>query len=459
MAFASVNPATGREFQRFEATSAAEIEQRLDRAMQGFARWRKQSITARAAVMTEAAAILEREHDRLGALATQEMGKLLSAAIAEVDKCAAACRHFATHAPALLADEVAADTDKSGARELLRYEPLGPILAIMPWNFPYWQMMRFAAPGLMAGNVTVCKPAGSVPGCALALADVFHRAGAPAGVFETLLIEPEAAQELIADPRIAAVTLTGSERAGKAVGAAAGAALKKSILELGGSDPFIVLPSADLDQAVTTAVKARMVNNGQSCIAAKRFIIAAPIYEAFRERFVAKVAAMKVGDPMAADTDLGPLATAAIRDELARQVERSVKAGARLLTGGTVPAGPGFFYAPTVLEDVPPDAPAACEELFGPVAALFRARDLDHALAIANATRFGLGASVFTRDPAEAERCSREIEAGMVFVNDMVASDPRFPFGGVKHSGYGRELGVHGLRELINVKRVRLVDL
>jgi succinate-semialdehyde dehydrogenase/glutarate-semialdehyde dehydrogenase len=455
MSFASVNPATGQVVQRFDITSPAEVERRLDRATAGFARWRRQPIAARAKVMREVAAILEREHDRLGALATQEMGKLMSAAVAEVDKCAAACRYFAEHAPRLLADEE--QVDKGGAREVIRYEPLGPILAIMPWNFPYWQMMRFAAPGLMAGNVTLCKPAGSVPGCALALADVFQRAGAPEGVFETLLITPESAEALIADARIAAVTLTGSERAGKAVGAAAGAALKKSILELGGSDPFIVLPSADLDHAVTTAIKARMVNNGQSCIAAKRFIVAASVYDAFRDRFVARVAAMKVGDPMAPDTDLGPLATQAIRDDLAKQVEQSVTAGARLLTGGQPLPRPGFFLAPAVLEDVPPDAPAACEELFGPVAALFRARDLDHALQIANATRFGLGASVFTRDPTEAQRCAAEIEAGMVFINDMVASDPRFPFGGVKRSGYGRELGVHGLRELVNVKRVRSV--
>jgi succinate-semialdehyde dehydrogenase/glutarate-semialdehyde dehydrogenase len=458
MSFASVNPATGQLIQRFEVTGPGQVEQSLDRATAGFARWRRQPIAARAKVMMEAAAILAREHDRLGALATQEMGKLLSAAVAEVDKCAAACRYFAEHAPRLLADEENAK-DQNGAREVLRYEPLGPILAIMPWNFPYWQMMRFAAPGLMAGNVTLCKPAGSVPGCALALEDVFRRAGAPEGVFQTLLIAPEAAQALIADARIAAVTLTGSERAGMAVGSAAGAALKKSILELGGSDPFIVLPSADLDLAVTTAIKARMVNNGQSCIAAKRFIVAESIYDAFRDRFVQRVAAMKIGDPMAPDTDLGPLATQAIRDELAKQVEQSVTAGARLLTGGQPLPRPGFFLAPAVLEDVPPDAPAACEELFGPVAALFRARDLDHALQIANATRFGLGASVFTRDAAEAQRCATEIEAGMVFVNDMVASDPRFPFGGVKRSGYGRELGVHGLRELVNVKRVRLVGL
>ena len=457
MSFASVNPATGQVTQRFEATSAAELERSCARAAAAFADWRRQPLAARSAVLIKVAAILEREHDRLGALATSEMGKLLSAAVAEVDKCAAACRYFGENTARLLPE--AELVDKTGAREVIRYEPLGPILAIMPWNFPYWQMVRFAAPGLMAGNVTLFKPAPSVPGCALALADVFHRAGAPEGLFQVLFIEPETASALIADPRVAAVTLTGSERAGQAVGAAAGAALKKSVLELGGSDPFIVLPSADLDQAVSTALRARMVNNGQSCIAAKRFIVADSIYDAFRDRFVAKVAAMKIGDPMLPSTDLGPLATAAIRDELGKQVERSVKAGAKLLTGGAALAGPGFFFAPTVLEEVPPEAPAACEELFGPVAALFRARDLDHALALANATRFGLGASVFTTDRAEAERCTAEIDAGMVFVNDMVASDPRFPFGGIKRSGYGRELGVQGLHELVNVKRVRWTGL
>jgi succinate-semialdehyde dehydrogenase/glutarate-semialdehyde dehydrogenase len=455
MAFASMDPVTGQIWQRYENTGADEVERSCARAATAFLAWRRQPAEARAAVLGRAAEILTAERDRLGALATREMGKLLSAAVGEVDKCATACRFFAEQGLRLLAPDV--QSDASGGREVIRYDPIGPILAIMPWNFPYWQLMRFAAPGLLAGNVALFKPAASVPGCGLALADVFRRAGAPEGVFQVLLVEPEVAQKLIADPRIAAVTLTGSERAGQAVGAAAGAALKKSILELGGSDPFIVLPSADLDLAVTTAVKARMINNGQSCIAAKRFVVVDGVYDAFRARFVRQVAAMKVGDPSAAGTDLGPLATAAIRDELASQVARSVTAGARLLTGGAVVAGAGFFYAPTVLEDVPPDAPAARDELFGPVASLFRARDLDHAIEIANSTRFGLGASVFTRDQGEAERCAAEIEAGMVFINDQVASDPRFPFGGVKRSGYGRELGVHGLRELVNVKRVRMV--
>jgi succinate-semialdehyde dehydrogenase/glutarate-semialdehyde dehydrogenase len=454
MAFVSVNPTTGEVIERFDNDGPAAVERRLASAAEAFARWSRRPLSERATVLGRAAGLMERERERLGTIATREMGKLLPSAIAEVEKCAAACRHFAENADHMLADEDL--NEPGGVRELVRYEPLGAILAVMPWNFPYWQMIRFAAPGLAAGNVALWKPAATVGGCTRAMVDVFHRAGAPEGVLAGLFVEHDEMPAIIADPRIAAVTLTGSERAGAAVAAAAGSALKKSVLELGGSDPFIVLGSADLDAAVATAVKARMVNNGQSCIAAKRFIVVDELYDAFSARFVAAVAALKVGDPMAAATDVGPLATGAIREGLAAQVAQSVKAGARLLTGGQPLPGPGFFYQPTVLAEIPDTAPAAREELFGPVASLFRARDRDDALRIANAPPFGLGAAVFTRDPADAEVCTRALACGMVFFNDMVASDPRFPFGGVKRSGYGRELGSHGLRELVNVKRVRV---
>jgi succinate-semialdehyde dehydrogenase / glutarate-semialdehyde dehydrogenase len=381
------------------------------------------------------------------------MGKLRQAALDEVDKCAGACRHYAENSEHYIGEEVL--EEPGGVRERVRFEPLGPVLAVMPWNFPFWQVIRFAAPALAVGNVALLKHAASVPRCALALEDLFRRAGAPEGVFQTLLVESDAVEGIIADPRVAAVTLTGSDRAGRAVGAAAGRHLKKSVLELGGNDPFIVLPAADLPRALATAVKARLLSNGQSCIAAKRFLVAAPVYDRFREGFVAAMQALKVGDPADPATELGPLATAAIRDGLDAQVRRSVEGGARLLCGGRALDRPGFFYAPTVLEDAPAHTPAAREELFGPVAALWCVRDLDEAIARANDTSFGLGATVWTTDAAEAERAIREIEAGMVFVNGLVASDARFPFGGIKQSGYGRELGGHGLREFVNVKRVR----
>ena len=455
MAIETVNPTTGQVVERFSPMGPEALDTALGRAEAAYLTWRRRPLRERATVLGRAAALLEADADRLGALMTLEMGKLCGAAVAEVRKCAAGCQHYAENLDHYLADEVLAEP--GGIEERVVYQPLGPVLAVMPWNFPLWQVIRFAAPALAAGNVALLKHAGNVPRCALALEDLFRRAGAPEGVFQTLLIEAEAVERVIADPRVAAVTLTGSDRAGRAVAGAAGRHLKKSVLELGGSDPFVVLASADLDAAVPMAVKARMVNSGQSCIAAKRFIVADPVYGAFRERFVAAVAALVVGDPARPDTQVGPLATAAIRDGLAGQVRRSIEAGARLLTGGTVPEGPGFFYTPTVLEEPPAGSPAASEELFGPVATLWRVRDLDEAIQAANATVFGLAASVWTRDPDERERCLREIEAGTVFVNDMVASDPRFPFGGIKQSGYGRELGVWGLREFVNVKRVRIV--
>ena len=405
--------------------------------------------------MRKAAAILDAESRELGRLMTLEMGKPIGAAIAEAEKCATACRYYAENAEPFLADQ---PVQMEGGRSWVSFQPIGAVLSIMPWNFPFWQVFRFAAPALMAGNVGILKHASNVPQCALAIEDVFRRAGFADGVFQTLLIGSELVEGIIADERIAAVTLTGSEAAGRSVASVAGKNLKKSVMELGGSDPFVVMPSADMEQAVSTAVTARMINNGQSCIAAKRFIIQEKIYDEFLKRFVAGVSAIRVGDPMDEKTQLGPLATGAIRDGLDKQVKASVAAGARLLTGGKKLEGDGYFYAPTVLADIPPNAPAARDELFGPVASVFKAKDLADAIRIANGTSFGLGASAWTRDAAEQDRFVAEIESGLLFVNGMVVSDPRLPFGGVKNSGFGRELGEFGIREFVNVKSVRVLD-
>jgi succinate-semialdehyde dehydrogenase/glutarate-semialdehyde dehydrogenase len=386
---------------------------------------------------------------------TVEMGKPIAAGIAEAQKCATACRYYAENAERFLADQ---PVKMEGGKSWVAFQPIGVVLAIMPWNFPFWQVFRFAAPALMAGNVGVLKHASNVPQCALAIEDVFRRAGFGDGVFQALLIGSDMIDGMIADNRIAAVTLTGSEGAGRSVASTAGRNLKKTVVELGGSDPFVVMPSADLDQAVSTAVSARMINNGQSCIAAKRFIIHEKIYDEFLKRFVAGVSAIRIGDPMDEKTQLGPLATGSIRDQLDAQVKASVAAGARLVTGGKKLDREGFFYAPTVLTDIPSQAPAAREELFGPVASVFKAKDLTDAIRIANGTTFGLGASAWTRDAAERDRFIADIESGLLFINGMVTSDPRFPFGGVKNSGFGRELGEFGIREFVNIKSVRVME-
>ena len=451
MAIASVNPANGEVLRSFVESSGAEIEAALALAERTFRTWRTTDFASRAAKMRRAAEILEEDRRRFGEIMTLEMGKPIGAAIAEVEKCASVCRYYAEHAEAFLApEEVATDASRS----YVRYDPLGCVLAVMPWNFPFWQVLRFAAPTLMAGNVGILKHASNVPQSALAIAEVFARAGFPAGCFQALLVGSAAVAKMIEDPRIAAVTLTGSEAAGVAVGRAAGGEIKKAVLELGGSDPFIVLPSADLVKAAATAVKARTINNGQSCIAAKRFIVHEAVYERFTTLFVGGMAALVVGDPIDPATGIGPLATAPIREELAVQVDRSVAAGARVLLGGRKLDGPGYFYAPTVLADPVPGSPAWDDELFGPVATLFRVADLDAAIALANHKVFGLGASAWTNEAAEQERLAVEIEAGSVFLNGMVKSDPRLPFGGIKRSGFGRELSLAGIREFVNVKTV-----
>src|SRR5687767_7389695 len=397
--------------------------------------------------------LLEAEQEGLGRLLTLEMGKTFRAARDEAVKCAAGCRYYAANAAEMMAPvPVEADGNRQGE---VRFQPLGTILAVMPWNFPFWQVIRFAAPALAAGNVGLLKHASNVPQCAVAIEDLWNRAGAPPAVFQTLLIGSSRVESIVADSRIAAVTLTGSEGAGRAVASVAGRHLKKTVLELGGSDPFIVTPSADLELAVETAVAARIVNNGQSCIAAKRFIVIEAIADEFTRRFVRRMSELKVGDPMLPDTNVGPLATSAIRDELDAQVRETVSRGAEVLLGGAPMAGPGWFYQPTVLADIPRGSPAREQELFGPVASVFRVPSVDAAIALANDSTFGLGASAWTTDAVEAERFARGLDAGSVFINGIVASDPRYPFGGVKHSGYGRELGAWGLREFVNIKTVR----
>jgi succinate-semialdehyde dehydrogenase/glutarate-semialdehyde dehydrogenase len=454
MSIATINPANGQKIKSFEPHSEAQIEKALDRAVSAFEQHRRTSFSERANRMRKVAGLLEKECRELGRMMTLEMGKPIKAAVAEAEKCATACNYYADNAERFLANE---PVEMEGGRNWIAFQPMGVVLAIMPWNFPFWQVFRFAAPALMAGNVGLLKHASNVPQCALAIEHLFRRAGFVDGAFQTLLVGSDAVERIIADPRTAAVTLTGSEGAGRSVAGSAGRNLKKCVIELGGSDPFIVMPSADFDAAVSTAVTARMINNGQSCIAAKRFIVHQQIYDRFVDQFVARISKVRVGDPMDEGTELGPLATSAIRDELDQQVQSSVKAGARLLTGGKRIARDGYFYEPTVLADIPPSAPAARDELFGPVASVFKASDLDDAIEIANGTNFGLGASAWTRDNAERDRFVAEIQSGLVFINGLVASDPRLPFGGVKHSGFGRELGEFGIREFVNIKSVRVM--
>jgi len=451
MGIASINPATGEVVKTFQPLSEAEIEKKLQLSVSAFKAERKTPFAVRAQRMLKAAEILERDKEKFGHLMTLEMGKPYKAAVAEAVKCTTACRYYAENTERFLADEV---VETGAKKSFVRYLPIGPVLAVMPWNFPFWQVIRFAAPALMAGNTGLLKHASNVPQCALAIEQIFLEAGFPQGVFQALLIGSGQVDALLNDPRVRAATLTGSEQAGIQVGIGAAKRVKKMVLELGGSDPFIVMPSADLDTAVKTAVEARILNNGQSCIAAKRFIVADSIADEFEKKFVARMEALRIGDPFDEKTELGPLATADAVTTLDADVQKSVQAGAKLLTGGHPLKQKGNYYAPTVLTNVPKDSPAYGEEFFGPVASIFRVKDQDEAIRIANDVRFGLGASAWTNDEQERERFVNELEAGMVFINKMVASDPRIPFGGVKYSGHGRELGSVGIREFMNAKTV-----
>jgi succinate-semialdehyde dehydrogenase / glutarate-semialdehyde dehydrogenase len=455
MTIATINPANGQTLRTFVPLSEPELDARLQCAADAFHRYRRTPIAERVRLLTRAADILESEKEKFGRIMVTEMGKTLKAAVEEAAKCAWGCRYYAEQAEKFLADEV---VETGASRSFVAYQPIGPILAIMPWNFPFWQVFRFAAPALAAGNVGLLKHASNVPQCALAIQDIFRRAGFPEGCFQTLLIETDRVRRVIEDPRVVAATLTGSTRAGSHVASAAGKQIKKTVLELGGSDPFIVMPSADLDAASQTAVKARTINNGQSCIAAKRFIVAESIAEEFERRLVSGFESLVVGDPMDPATDVGPLANDAQVKTLEDQLARSLSAGARLLTGGYRLDRPGCYFAPGVLTGIAPNSPAYREEVFGPVALLFRVRDIDEAIRLANDSDFGLGASAWTRDQRERDRFVAELEAGMVFINAMVASDPRVPFGGIKQSGYGRELSSQGIREFVNIKTVWIQD-
>ncbi|MBQ0962218.1 NADP-dependent succinic semialdehyde dehydrogenase [Streptomyces sp. RK23] len=457
MPIATVNPANGETLRTYEAMGEEEIERRIELAEATFRTYRTTGFYERAGLMRRAADLLEADQKEIGKVITTEMGKPVKQARAEAAKCAKAMRWYADHAAELLADEEPADADvkDSGAsRALVRYRPLGPVLAVMPWNFPLWQVIRFAAPALMAGNVGLLKHASNVPQTALYLEDLFHRAGFPEGCFQTLLIGSAAVDDILRDERVRAATLTGSEPAGRAVASTAGEMIKKTVLELGGSDPFVVMPSADVERAAAVAVTARTQNAGQSCIAAKRFIVHTDVYDAFAERFTEGMRALKVGDPMDEETEVGPLSSEQGRGDLVELVDDAVRGGASVLCGGERPDGPGWYYPPTVLAGVTREMRIHREEAFGPVATLYRAADLDEAVLIANDTDFGLSSNVWTRDDADVDRFVRDLEAGGVYVNGMTASHPAFPFGGVKRSGYGRELSGHGIREFCNITTV-----
>jgi succinate-semialdehyde dehydrogenase/glutarate-semialdehyde dehydrogenase len=457
MPIATVNPANGETLKRYEAMGEEEIERRLQLAEATFRTYRTTTFDERARLMRKAADLLEEDQQDIARVLTTEMGKPIRQARAEAAKCAKAMRWYADHAEELLADEEPSDTDvkDSGAsRVRVRYRPLGPVLAVMPWNFPLWQVVRFAAPALMAGNVGLLKHASNVPQTALYLEDLFHRAGFTEGCFQTLLIGSAAVDEILRDERVKAATLTGSEPAGRAVASTAGEMIKKTVLELGGSDPFVVMPSADIDRAAQVAVTARVQNTGQSCIAAKRFIVHTDVYDAFAERFAEGMKALKVGDPMSDDTEVGPLSSEQGLRDLEELVDDAVRGGAEVLCGGERPDGPGWYYTPTILAGITREMRIHREEAFGPVATLYRAAGLDEAVLIANDSPFGLSSNVWTRDEAEVDRFVRDLEAGSVYVNGMTASHPAFPFGGVKRSGYGRELSGHGIREFCNITTV-----
>jgi succinate-semialdehyde dehydrogenase/glutarate-semialdehyde dehydrogenase len=457
MPIATVNPANGETLKTYEAMGEEEIERRLQLAEATFRTYRTTTFDERARLMRKAADLLDEDQRDIARVLTTEMGKPIQQARAEAAKCAKAMRWYADHAEELLADEEPSDSDvkDSGAsRVRVRYRPLGPVLAVMPWNFPLWQVVRFAAPALMAGNVGLLKHASNVPQTALYLEDLFHRAGFTEGCFQTLLIGSAAVDEILRDERVKAATLTGSEPAGRAVASTAGEMIKKTVLELGGSDPFVVMPSADIDRAAKVAVTARVQNTGQSCIAAKRFIVHTDVYDAFAERFTEGMKALKVGDPMSDDTEVGPLSSEQGLRDLEELVDDAVRGGAGVLCGGERPDGPGWYYTPTILAGITREMRIHREEAFGPVATLYRAADLDEAVLIANDSPFGLSSNVWTRDESEVDRFVRDLEAGSVYVNGMTASHPAFPFGGVKRSGYGRELSGHGIREFCNITTV-----
>ena len=454
MAISTTNPATGQVLKTYDPMGNEQIDGAIEQADLAFRQLQGTTIAQRAEWLTAAADLLDAERDETARMMTTEMGKTYAAAKAEVTKCATACRFYAANAEKMLADEPADAGAVKAKRAFVRYQPIGPVLAVMPWNFPLWQVMRFAAPALMAGNTGLLKHASNVPQTALYLEDLFRRAGFPEGAFSTLLVGSEAVEKILSDPRVRAATLTGSEGAGRSIAQIAGRELKKTVLELGGSDPFVVMPSADLDRAAEVATTARCQNNGQSCIAAKRFIVHTDVFDAFAEKFAANMSALRVGDPMDEQTDVGPLASERGRDDIHAQVQDAVDKGATVLCGGEKPAGEGWYYPPTVVTDLRPEMRMWAEEVFGPVAGLYRASSYEEAIEIANGTSFGLGSNAWTTDPAEQERFATDLDAGNVFINGMTTSFPELPFGGVKSSGYGRELSAIGMREFCNIKTV-----